>query len=144
MKDALQEPWADLCRRWEADGYVSLPPLERTWLNTRRLIDSIQNGGLISYFYNSGADTLADTLDALDYLGAGEIKHQVVRVCDLFRGGVPADGDARNEIIDSWPDDDAGSDIDSLLEEVDDRLMPMMAGLEESLAAFLHRRGLAT
>lgn len=56
MNEATQEMWAELCRRWSEEGYVSLSLPERTWLNARCLIDSVENGGLISWFYNSGAD----------------------------------------------------------------------------------------
>lgn len=132
--------WSDLCDRWGSDGYDSLSRPEKTWLNIRALIDSIENGGVISYFYNSGADTLVDCLEDLRELEADSVRVQVERVAELFPGGVPGEIEARNAVIDSWPD----GDIESLLEEVDDELMPLMSSLEEKLSTFLERNGLAT
>jgi hypothetical protein len=132
--------WSDLCDRWGSQGYDSLSRQEKTWLNIRALIDSIENGGAISYFYNSGADTLADCIEDLRIIGADSVRAQIERVAKLFPGGVPAKIDARNAIIDSWPD----GEHDSLLEEVDDELMPLMSSLEEKLTTYRERNGLAT
>ena len=143
MESRLQSRWHDVCARWDRGaGYGSLSNTERVWLNTRCLIDSIENGGLISYFYNSGADTLSDCLDALKRLGAQDVSKQVLRLCALFPGGVPETGDARNDVINSWSDDDPG--IDATLEEIDERLMPMMSDLETRLTNFLRDAGVAT
>jgi hypothetical protein len=104
------------------------------------LIDATENGGAISYFYNSGADTLDECLEDLRMLKADSVRAQVERVAALFPGGVPVGIDARNAVIDSWSD----GEFDSLLEEVDDELMPLMPSLEEQLSAHLKRIGLAT
>lgn len=111
-------------------------------MNVRGLIDSTQNGGLISYYYNSGADTLPDCLEALDSLGACDIRSQVERVNALFGDSVPRSLDGRNKIIDAWPDDDQL--IDTILTEVDETLMPLMEALEVRLENFLRRSGLVT
>jgi hypothetical protein len=129
--------WQDLCSRWENEGYESLSRNEKTWLNIRGLIDSIENGGLISYFYNSGADTLSDCLADLKALEATEVLAQIERVCDLFAGGVPTDLEARNEVINSWPDGDDA--IETLLQEVDEAIMPLMKDLECVLHEHLRR-----
>lgn len=144
MNELLQQRWADVCRRWDAKGYAALSQPERTWLNVRSLIDSIENGGLISYFYNSAADTFDDCLKALDQLGAQQVKEQIERIRGLFPGGVPDTLEARNVIINSWPKEGDVNTIDQLLDEVDERLMPMMASLEENLSAFVRRSGLVT
>ncbi|MDX1999275.1 MAG: DUF4375 domain-containing protein [Thermoanaerobaculia bacterium] len=132
--------WSELCDQWEKDGYDSLSRPEKTWLNIRTLIDSIENGGAISYFYNSGADTLADCLEDLRILEAASVRAQVERVAGLFPEGVPGDIEARNAIIVAWPDEE----VEPLLEEVDDELMPLMSSLEQRLDEFLERSGLAT
>jgi proteic killer suppression protein len=106
MDTDSEKQWQDLCRRWSDEGYASLSRTEQTWLNIRALIDSTQNGGLISYFYNSGAGTLSDCLEDLKVLEATAVSAQVERVCELFPGGVPTELEARNEIINSWPDGD--------------------------------------
>jgi hypothetical protein len=144
MNSELQAKWSDVCERWDRQGYLSLSPEERTWLNIRALIDSIENGGLISYFYNSYADTVQDCLGDLETLGAFEVRIQVARVCALFLGGVPPEIGARNEVINSWPDEEGEGSRDELLGEVDDTLMRLMKDLEVRLAVYLRRCGLAT
>jgi hypothetical protein len=125
--------WHALCHRWKESGYDSLASAEQTWMNVRALIDSIRNGGAISYFYNSGADNLSDCLTDLDRLGADDVKALVEEVCSLFPKPVPRGIEERNAIIDSWPD----HSVDVTLERVDDALMPKMSGLEAKLDAFL-------
>jgi len=144
MTTTVEAKWHDVCDRWGRLGYAALTPSERTWLNIRCLIDSIQNGGLISYFYNSGADTLGDCLADLETLGATGVATEVNRVCVLFPEGVPSTLKGRNEIIDSWPEEVGESEIDELLEHVDNTLVPLMAELEAQLSAYLQRSGLAT
>lgn len=107
----------------------------------RSLIDFTANDGLISYDYNSGADTLPDCLAALDSLGANDVRQQVERVNALSGGSVPLSQEARNRIIDSWNDDDER--IDALFAEVDDALMPMLKELDEKLEQFLRDAGVA-
>ena len=137
--------WDDICQRWGEQGYGALTRPEKTWLNVRSLIDGVENGGIISYFYNSGAGTVADCLDDLTTLGALGVAEQVRRVSSLFPGSVPADLDDRNRIIDSWPDEGVDRDrIDDLLQDADAVLMPLMADLEAKLASFLEASELAT
>ena len=133
------ERWYEVCRKSQVEGYAAMSREERHWLNIRGLIDSIENGGLISYFYNSYSDTLPDCLRALDELGARDVRKQVELVCALFPGGVPGGGEERNEVIRSWAD---GGPVNALLDEVDERLMPMMPQLEEKLERFLRGSGL--
>ena len=136
MSFEIQNGWQALCRRWERFGYASLSDAERTWLNCRLLIDSVENGGLISYFYNSGADTLADCLTALRRLDAAAVLACVERVAVLFGPEVPPAVEERNRIINTWPD---GDPRDTLLEETDRELMPLVRDLDAKLEAFVAR-----
>ena len=142
MDETLERRWNEVCERFGKSGYSALSPQEQLWLNVRSLIDSIESGGLVSYFYNSSADTLSDCLSALDELGQGEVKKHVQRVCALFPGGVPKDIGGRNAVINSW--DDSDIEVDKLLDGIDETLMPMMAELEAKLTSYLQRCGLAT
>ena len=126
--------WAAICEVWKDAGYEALSAEERVFFNIRVLIDSIENGGAISYFYNSGADHVEDCMEALDQLKAGEFKSQFQRVLELFPPEAVQDFDARNRVINSWEDADAA--IDDLLEEVDDRLFQLTADLESKLSTF--------
>jgi hypothetical protein len=101
---SAEQKWSELCDKLSAAGYDTLSPSEKDWVNLRNLIDSIENGGLISYFYNSGADHLSDCLDALQRIRAPQVLKEVQKVCALFTAGVPADIDARNQVINSWAD----------------------------------------
>jgi hypothetical protein len=130
----LDREWEGLCGRLEDVGYARLSNDERTWLNVRWLIDSVENGGLISYFYNSGADTFLDCRAALDQLGAQTVIAHVDRVAGLFGPEVPLTLEKRNAVIDSWPDDGVR---DRILEEVDGQVLPLMHELEDKLEAFL-------
>lgn len=63
---------------------------------------------------------------------------RLLRVSELFPGGVSIDHAVRNEVSDSWLDDDTG--LDDLLEDVDEKLMPMMDDLESKLERYLDSR----
>jgi len=130
--------WKALCVKLSKEGYGALSPAEKTWLNVRSLVDSVENGGTISYFYNPWPGTLSDCLEDLQVVGAGAVRSQLERICGLFPDGVPEDLDARNEVIDSWSDD-----VEDLLAEVDNILMPLMSDVDQKLRSFLERSGLA-
>lgn len=132
--------WQALCDKWDREGYESLTPDEKTWLNIRSLIDSTNNGGLVSYFYNSGADTLNDCLEALTALEAEDVRGLVERLASLFPGNVPTSIDERNAIISSW---DGDSRIEGMLEQIDDELFPKLDAVEEKLESFIRRSRLA-
>jgi Domain of unknown function (DUF4375) len=139
MNSGEHRGWQSLCDRTEISGYSSLSNDEHVWLNVRWLVDSVENGGLISYFYNSAADTFADCLGALRELGAHGVLLRVEQVAALFGAEVPATVVARNDVIDAWLDDEGR---DELLERIDAELMPMMPEVEDQLRTFLIRVGL--
>ncbi len=133
-----QSDWEALCDKYGEQGYDALSSPEKVWVNVRQLIDETENGGLIAYFYNPGADTLADCLVALDTLGAKEVKREVERVVALFPGGVSEDIDERNEVIETWDDEKT----EELLEKVDEKLYSLFEGLESSLEKYVRGQGL--
>src|SRR5262245_14374800 len=113
----FQNAWARLVRRYFDNGIQSLTPDERVWFCCQSLAQAIFDGGLISYYFNSGANDLNDCLAALEMLG----EHDLVRVIRqinsrLFPSGVPAKLDDRNRIISSWPDD---GEIDDFLDPIE-------------------------
>jgi hypothetical protein len=140
MTANLERAWRDLCTRWDRVGYSSLSVDERAWLHLRSLIDAVENGGLISYFYNSGADRLPDCRAALRDVNALKVLALVDRLAGLFGPDVPGTVEERNQIIDSWPDDDAR---DALLSSIDDELMPLVRVLNDELESLVVQRGLA-
>lgn len=136
MKSTTESEWHVVCDRLTSGGYDTLSADEKVWINVRSLIDSINNGGLISYFYNSGADHLDDCMSALDLLEAVEIKDRVKVVADLFLSDHSATLVERNEVIDSWRQNGV---IDKLLDQVDDELQPLIGPLEHRLEEYVFR-----
>lgn len=60
----------------------------------------------------------------------------------LFGEQVPSTGEARNEIMNSWPDGDANRD--ALLDEVDSKLYDRFDTLETKLETFVREHALTT
>ena len=130
MEERFVSNWEGLCETYESQGYGALSQSERLWFNVRALIDSIQNGGMISYFYNSAADHLGDCLAALRQLRASNVQPQVLRMCSLFPDGVPATVDGRNNVINNWNEER----IEGTLDEIDEATEPWLADLERRLS----------
>jgi len=143
MEPFWSSQWHALCGRcFGAQGYATLSRAEKAWINVRALIDSTNNGGLISFFYNSPADTLADALDALTMLDLTDARLKVERVCALFGAYVPATVELRNEVIASWPDYDEARE--RVLDDVDTFLYLHMDMIEQQLEDFIRAEGLAS
>lgn len=129
--------WHALCEKWTHSGYQSLSKTEKLWLNTRALIDAINDGGIISYYYNSGADSLEDCMGALRELESDEVLAVLQETNGLFPDGrVPTDVDGRNAVIGSWPDDGR---IDRRLSLMDRRLSGLLPVLERRREGYLHQ-----
>jgi hypothetical protein len=137
----FQPGWERLVDRCLAQGYAALSPPERVWFNVQSLTRSIANGGLVSYYYNSPADTLADCLDALDLLGAAEMTGLMERMNGFFPDGVPADLTARNAVINAWPEDDDA--FDRTMDEIEARALAEFPRVEAMLVRYLEDTGLA-
>ncbi|MCD1261361.1 DUF4375 domain-containing protein [Paenibacillus athensensis] len=137
MEDTIWMPtWQKLVNKLDELGYDQLTENERIWVNIRDLIDSFNDGGLISYYYNHGADYLEDMMDNLKELGAANILELVVKLNQLFPNGVPPkDIDARNDIISSWEDES----IDELLEELDSEFDELVGELEARLVPVIEQ-----
>lgn len=133
--DELKKEWELTINKWSKIGFEALSETEKTWLSLRSLIDSYDNGGLISYYYNSGADDLNYCIKALKKFSESDILSAIERINDLFPNSkVPSDIDDRNDVIDSWPDDDS---IDNLLREIDDNLIKSMERLQQKLNNYI-------
>lgn len=136
MDQSELSAWNDLCDKWQNLGYAGLTEPERMWLNIRRLIDSTNNGGIISYYYNDGADHLEDCMKAVRELDTSDVLLAIERINSLFSKGVPKSQQERNEIISAWPKDET---LNSFLELTDDQLADSLDDLEEKLDRFLRR-----
>lgn len=135
MDDGVARAWDRLCDKIERAGYESLTPREAAWVTVRTLIDDTRNGGLISYFYGSGADNLDECRAALRMLRAPAVVACLDYVAALFAPESLATVESRHEEIDSWNDDD--EQIDEMLAQLDDKLDELFEDLEEKLDAFV-------
>ncbi len=135
-----QEEWIVLINKWDSRGYDKLSDGEKIWFNVQTLLGAVANGGFISYYYNSGADTVYDCLAALKTIGADEAVSLTQKMNSLFGEEVPADVNDRNDIIDSWPDD--SDEIDDFLEEVDEKYFSQRDYLETRLVAYIQEHNL--
>lgn len=134
-----QKAWESLCDKWSNHGYASLSEPEKVWFNIRSLIDMTNNGGLISYYYNRGADNLDDCQVALRGFGANEILSALEQLNTMFPSGVPKERAERNAIISSLPDD---PQIETFLRELDDAVEEPLEELEEKLLEFIYAQKL--
>jgi hypothetical protein len=123
-----REVWVRLVEKAFAD-YNSLTPAERTWFNVQSLMGAVENGGFASYYYNSPAERSRDTIEDLQNLGFPDIAALLIKINQLFPGGVPpADIDERNDVMETWDDEKA-----DILEECDDKFFGYEDELEEAL-----------
>jgi hypothetical protein len=144
LEDALAQRWSEVVARAWASGFGALTEPERVWVSVRALIDSVENGGAISYFYNSYADQLPYCLSALSQLELHGIAGALNRLCSMFPGGVPDTLEGRNAVIESWPHGEAGNDIDARLSAIDHEIEALIPEAEARLKAFLAGQGVAT
>ncbi|WP_197531508.1 DMP19 family protein [Posidoniimonas corsicana] len=130
--------WYDVCDKWSSEGYDSLSAPQQVWVNTRGFIDAVDNGGLVSFFYNSQADRYEDTVFALADLEAAEALDVLETFGAFFGDEVPDDMVERNEIINSWASDSPQS---RACESVDTILRPYIEPLEQKLEAYVIEQG---
>ncbi|MDO7787149.1 DMP19 family protein [Desulforamulus aquiferis] len=131
-----QESWFRLCEKQNSEGYDRLTPDEKLWFNIRGLIDSVNNGGIISFYYNSYAFYLEDTMVDLQRLHAVEVLDILVKTNELFPNGKPPkDSDKRNELINSWED----GVHDDLLGELNNKFYSLEENLELELETVVKR-----
>ncbi len=135
-----QEQWERLIDRASKYGVETLTSDEKVCFTVQSLIQAIYDGGLISFYYNSGADWLDDTMLALKTLDDPIMIELMSRVNELFPNGVPKDITARNEMINAWPDD--GS-IDKILEPIEDEAQQEAELLESKLVFFIKEHNLS-
>jgi hypothetical protein len=131
--------WHQVCDKWSDDGYDSLSDAEQVWVCTRGFIDSVNDGGLVSFFFNSAADNYDDTVFALGELEASEVLEILEAFGAFFGDEVPDDINERNAIIDSWVPNGPEA---TASQNVDKALMPLLDALEKRLNEYLVSRDL--
>ena len=134
----FQAEWERLVTRAHKQGYNSLDPAEKVWFTVRCLVDAVNNGGFVSYFYNPGGELVYEALKALETIGALNTKSLLLKMVNLFpRWEVPAELDARNKIIETWDSED----MDKLMKQVDDNFFSQAEDVEALLIKFIIENG---
>lgn len=132
-----QEKWIAVCNKYFNTGIESLTENEKIWFNLRSIIDSFENGGLISYFYNHGANDYYSLLESLESVNQTKAIEILNYISNLFPGNeVPKDIDKRNFYIDQW---DGNSDIEAILKQSDNEFLQVALELEKSIDLILNK-----
>ena len=130
-----QEKWKELVDK-AFSNYSSLSREERTWFNIQSLISSVDDGGLISHYYNSGADHNLETIEDLDLLGFSNVSKLLKTINKYFPNAEPSNNiDERNIVIENWNDeyDKKFSEYDKIFFENEDNL-------EKTLIKFIEEK----
>lgn len=131
MDEQVKEKvWNNIFQKIEDKGYDSLNEHERIWFNVDGLIGYASNGGLISFFYNDGAEYYKETIEDLHAIGAKNAASLLNKIAGMFPGGEPsADIDERNEVIDSWNHDE----LSDFFESLDNEFYAIVDDIEKKL-----------
>jgi len=135
---SFHSDWNRLVEKWLSNK-ISLNNDEKVWFYTQQLLASIDNGGLVSFYYNSGADNIEDTLTALSQLEAYNLIEQIEKFNGLFPGiEKNNDLDRRNEIINSWGELEV--EIQNTIEE---KIILMTDDIEDKLVQYIIKKQLS-
>jgi hypothetical protein len=134
-ENSVDSNWANLVGKAMKD-YNSLTKNERIWFNLRVLIDSFNNGGLASYYYNSGAENVYETIEDLQILGLDKLATIIKKYNEiLFHDTkVPKDINERNEIVSKLDEK-----TDSLLQDIELDFQDQLETLERRLETFINK-----
>lgn len=119
------------------NNFLLLTKEERVWFTVQSLINDVDNGGLISHYYNSGADFNKETIEDLDFLGFSVISDLLRKINHLFPNAeISSDLNVRNDIISNWPD----GEYDNLFSELDSVFYSYETDLEKSLVKHIETK----
>lgn len=132
----VETGWVKIVDKACAD-YELLTADERIWFNIQSLIDQVDNGGLISHYYNSGADHNKETIEDLQTLDFDDVADLLIQINNLFPNGQPSVHiDERNDIISSWPN----YKYDTFFEKLDAEFYGRENQLERKLISYIEAK----
>jgi hypothetical protein len=135
-----QNEWHIICDKAFVD-YSKLSSAERTWFNVQCLINVVNNGGIISFYYNNGADYYQETIDDLKKLEQIKIIDLLERSARIFpKNIVPKTIDERNNVISNLP----GGKFDKEFGKLDEIFFKNTDELEQSLIDYLIKHEIIT
>ena len=98
---------------------------ERVYQLVRELEDEVNNGGFHQFFYNSAGDDTAETIQALERIGASRMADILIRAVARLRDGVaPQERFARQRVL---PEPSALMDLDMEFYAYPDDLASLLA-----------------
>jgi hypothetical protein len=113
---------------WD-EGWDSLSPAEQIFACVWQLEAEVNNGGFDQFYSDSAGDHAAETVAALERIGAGHTAAVVRRANALFGiGGPPRDRDTREDALDQVREDREGEfeELDSAFYEYKDNLSQLL------------------
>jgi len=135
---SFQSTWKKLVGKGFGD-YDSLSRDERIWFSVQGFIGQASNGGLISFYYNSGAERCSETIEDLRSLDFSDVADLLVQINSLFPGGPSRDINERNAVISSWSD----YEHTALFRRLDEAYFGRVDDLEQALVLHILDRKLA-
>lgn len=121
--------------RCDRDGFAALTGAERVAYCVDALEREVNNGGFDQFFRNSSGDTAAETLAALERIGAIQAAGLLREALAAFPGGVaPPDRNEREKLVDAMDDavGDSWSELDGRFQDYPDDLTTMMRAFVEA------------
>jgi hypothetical protein len=116
------------------NNYNTLTNEEKVWYHIQLLIASVDNGGMISFFYNHEAEYFSETIESLKELKHEKIIKLMKKIAKLFpKGIVPKNIDKRNEIINNIQD----RKYEKLHEKIDREFYKVENKLEADLIEYI-------
>jgi len=132
----FQVKWKQLEDKGCSD-YQTLNENERVWFNIQSFMSALDDGGLISYYYNTGADHMIETTADLKKLGLDAIVEQLEKINQLFPDiEILKDFDKRNDVINSW-DHENDDDLNATLNEAEKNIAGLSDLMEEKLVEYI-------
>jgi len=138
----FQEQWDKIVNKAnvnynETSNYNSLTKEEKVWFNIQLLINAVNNGGVISFFYNYEANHYLETIESLKELKQEKVIELLEKIAIIFPEGiVPKDIDERNRIIESLSDEE-DEKYDKMFENIDNDFFEIENKLEHDLINYL-------
>lgn len=138
--DEWESAWKSLVDKEANEGYQSLTADERILFNIESLIIAADDGGIISFYYNSGAEHMEETIEDLRSIKATNIIKMLKRINALFPNGRPSTNiDERNLVISSWYNGKKDAKYENLLEKMDDKFYSQQEDLELKLVPIIRK-----
>jgi HEAT repeat protein len=100
VAQGLDDPLGPVWDKLDAVGWSGLTESQRHALAVRRLIDEVNNGGFLQYFFNDSGDHWPDAAAGLEAIGASGDRQLLDEVLAFFKGSSPSENrDTRHHEI---------------------------------------------